>query len=247
MRVILVGHGNLEKKAVTLLRVSSLRGHGNLARRIKLTRVTKENLRLKILEVKGASCVGDPAIVLGGLTWPRQPRTSQWQKPSCSHLGSITWTVWPSGLGRWLKAPLRKGVGSNPTAVIPTHQTDRRRWSQAWTFFPDTPPFFSCCFWMCLRNHHQAKTMSGVAQWLACWAHNPKSLDRNQAPLWSGMICFHASSVLLQCRITKGCSGTWTQTSRTLSENHATRPNSQLPRLCVRTMWTVTSNFSLSA
>ena len=56
------GHGNLEKKAVTLLCVSSLRGHGNLARRIKLklTRVTKENLRLKILEVKGASCVGDP-------------------------------------------------------------------------------------------------------------------------------------------------------------------------------------------
>ena len=35
--------------------------------------------------------------------------------------------------------------------------------------------------------------------------------------------------------------------SRTLSENHATRPNSQLPRLCVRTVWTVTSNFSLSA
>jgi len=52
------GHGNLEKKAVTLLCVSSLQGHGNLARRIKLTRVTKENLRLKILELKGASCWG---------------------------------------------------------------------------------------------------------------------------------------------------------------------------------------------
>ena len=26
-------------------------------------------------------------------------------------------TVWPSGLRRWLKAPVRKGVGSNPTAV----------------------------------------------------------------------------------------------------------------------------------
>ena len=26
-------------------------------------------------------------------------------------------TVWPSGLRRWLKAPLRKGVGSNPAAV----------------------------------------------------------------------------------------------------------------------------------
>ena len=26
-------------------------------------------------------------------------------------------TVWPSGLRRWLKAPVRKGVGSNPAAV----------------------------------------------------------------------------------------------------------------------------------
>ena len=60
------GHGNLEKKAVTLLCVSSLRGHGNLARRIKLTRVTKENLRLKILEVKRASCVGDPCNSIRG-------------------------------------------------------------------------------------------------------------------------------------------------------------------------------------
>ena len=27
-------------------------------------------------------------------------------------------TLWPSGLRRWLKAPFRKGVGSNPTGVI---------------------------------------------------------------------------------------------------------------------------------
>ena len=26
-------------------------------------------------------------------------------------------TLWPSGLRQWLKAPFRKGVGSNPTAV----------------------------------------------------------------------------------------------------------------------------------
>ena len=26
--------------------------------------------------------------------------------------------AWPSGLRRWLQAPVRKGVGSNPTAVI---------------------------------------------------------------------------------------------------------------------------------
>ena len=30
-------------------------------------------------------------------------------------------TVWPSGLRRWLQAPVRKGVGSNPTAVTPFH------------------------------------------------------------------------------------------------------------------------------
>ena len=26
-------------------------------------------------------------------------------------------TIWPSGLRRWLQAPVRKGVGSNPTVV----------------------------------------------------------------------------------------------------------------------------------
>ena len=31
---------------------------------------------------------------------------------------NATWTLWPSGLRRWLKAPFRKGVGSNPTGVI---------------------------------------------------------------------------------------------------------------------------------
>ena len=132
------------------MRVSSLRGHGNLARRIKLTRVTKENLRLKILEVKGASCVGDPCNSIGG---PHLAKSRQTHILAASH-----GTVWPSGLRRWLKAPFRKGVGLNPTAVIPTHQTDRCRWSQA------TPPFFSFCFWMCLRSHHQAETTSGVAQ-----------------------------------------------------------------------------------
>ena len=43
---------------------------------------------------------------------------------AASSLGSVlckaggqSMTVWPSGLRRWLKAPVRKGVGSNPTAV----------------------------------------------------------------------------------------------------------------------------------
>ena len=35
----------------------------------------------------------------------------------CQPLETVK-TVWPSGLRRWLKAPFRKGVGSNPTAVI---------------------------------------------------------------------------------------------------------------------------------
>ena len=34
-----------------------------------------------------------------------------------------TWTVWPSGLRRWLQAPVRKGVGSKPTAVISERAT----------------------------------------------------------------------------------------------------------------------------
>lgn len=31
--------------------------------------------------------------------------------------GIVSKTVWPSGLRRWLQAPVRKGVGSTPTAV----------------------------------------------------------------------------------------------------------------------------------
>ena len=33
------------------------------------------------------------------------------------HSDTFNMTVWPSGLRRWLMAPFRKGVGSNPTAV----------------------------------------------------------------------------------------------------------------------------------
>ena len=36
---------------------------------------------------------------------------------SANWAAEISTTVWPSGLRRWLKAPFRKGVGSNPTAV----------------------------------------------------------------------------------------------------------------------------------
>ena len=38
-------------------------------------------------------------------------------------------TVWPSGLRRWLQAPVRKGVGSNPTAVTFAGQPEMRKGS----------------------------------------------------------------------------------------------------------------------
>ena len=41
----------------------------------------------------------------------------------CMHIR----TVWPSGLRRWIKAPVRKGVGSNPTAVIVHSRWGERR------------------------------------------------------------------------------------------------------------------------
>jgi hypothetical protein len=39
------------------------------------------------------------------------------QKRKCTSIK----TLWPSGLRRWLKAPVRKGVGSNPTGVNVVH------------------------------------------------------------------------------------------------------------------------------
>ena len=44
-------------------------------------------------------------------------------------------TVWPSGLRRWLKAPVRKGVGSNPTAVT---RLCRAASTRRWHSLPDT-------------------------------------------------------------------------------------------------------------
>ena len=52
-------------------------------------------------------------------------------------------TLWPSGLRRWLKAPFRKGVGSNPTGVTLHVQV----WvsiakEQDLVFWKETPCFF---------------------------------------------------------------------------------------------------------
>ena len=35
-----------------------------------------------------------------------------------AHVQHTFGTLWPSGLRRWLKAPVRKGVGSNSTGVM---------------------------------------------------------------------------------------------------------------------------------
>jgi hypothetical protein len=59
---------------------------------------------------------------LAGAAWAalRQPQVPQLYKRN-NIMRSATWlvamTLWPSGLRRWLQAPVRKGVGSNPTGV----------------------------------------------------------------------------------------------------------------------------------
>ena len=64
----------------------------------------------------------------GSNTWTR-PRYTRWApvnktilafNHNCENILSLAvanMTVWPSGLRRWLQAPVRKGVGSNLTAV----------------------------------------------------------------------------------------------------------------------------------
>ena len=65
------------------------------ARRIKLTRATKENLRLKILEVKGASCVGDPCNSIKGASpglaslAPNKPVAKAIMLTSWQHLAKL--------------------------------------------------------------------------------------------------------------------------------------------------------------
>ena len=75
--------------------------------------------------------LGTPAIVLGGphlaSPAPNKPVAKAMMLTSWQHL--MDSVAERSKALLW--APFRKGVGSNPTAVIPTHQTDRCRWSQA--------------------------------------------------------------------------------------------------------------------
>ena len=64
------------------------------------------------------------------------------RQPRGKSLHIMASTLWPSGLRRWLKAPVRKGVGSNPTAVTGSweeaartrsgtqHSGHKRRWAR---------------------------------------------------------------------------------------------------------------------
>ena len=61
-------------------------------------------------EVVGSNPTG------GWLSTTTEARNAQ-QHHGAKPTQHILTTVWPSGLRRWLQAPVRKGVGSNPTAV----------------------------------------------------------------------------------------------------------------------------------
>ena len=61
--------------------------------------------------VEGCPCCRAPVRVKN-----RCLKLLKWQGQTMAKF-MLAQTVWPSGLRRWLQAPVRKGVGSNPTAV----------------------------------------------------------------------------------------------------------------------------------
>ena len=69
-----------------------------------------------------ATVLSNAAAVSSQQEWHRhragasRPDAKAWLDYPAMGFGMLK-TVWPSGLRRWLKAPFRKGVGSNPTAV----------------------------------------------------------------------------------------------------------------------------------
>ena len=106
---------------------------------------------------------------LGGTTCLCCLKPWQWQQMEWEREALPVMTLWPSGLRRWLKAPLRKGVGSNPTAVTfrvcaTTHLWQRRG---------------SICLNVVLRarwtqRHHRTRAecrLQRSAVWLAKFRH----------------------------------------------------------------------------
>ena len=78
------------------------------ARRIKLTRATKENLRLKILEVKGASCVGDPCISIKGAS-PGLASLAP-NKPVAKAIMLTSWQHHMDSVAKWSKAVTQDAI-----------------------------------------------------------------------------------------------------------------------------------------
>ena len=83
------------------------------------------------MEFAGATC----SSCVGPAAWPWHPShdrhrghegSSSLRAIEATHVSAnimvrhhktVSMTVWPSGLRRWLQAPVRKGVESNPTTV----------------------------------------------------------------------------------------------------------------------------------
>ena len=86
-------------------------------------------------------------------------------------------TLWPSGLRRWLKAPVRKGVGSSPTGVMSPsiHALARQDWHDC---------FASACALWCLGR--------SCAE--GCWAF-ARGLQGLPAPASQARLC----EALLKC------------------------------------------------
>ena len=62
------------------------------------------------IEGDGAALAGFASVEGSG------PPFACWDDGPCARCSGRA--VWPGGLRRWLRAPVRKGPGSNPTAVI---------------------------------------------------------------------------------------------------------------------------------
>ena len=83
----------------------------------------------KLVHTAPFGAVGSPSRSPGDLGKPTHTPRMCRMSSECAFWPYFPWqrqvfkreqvgrTVWPSGLRRWLKAPVRKGVGSNPTAV----------------------------------------------------------------------------------------------------------------------------------
>ena len=70
--------------------------------------------------VEGCPCCRAPVRVKNRCLQSCEGCSSEIEKMAGRVHGKVSMlagTVWPSGLRRWLQAPVRKGVGSNPTAV----------------------------------------------------------------------------------------------------------------------------------